>query len=207
MTVAGFSKESARMIADGASALQTIRTAGAGVPARYGRGLKRVRLAPPGQVRGGGARAGRGRAQVGGRPPAPPLCAPAAGTCSPMPHAAILYAEDNRAVRLALTDLLESEGFRVEACEDGRAALVRIEGAEPYALLLLDDVLPGASGLELTRRARALAHRRATPVVIISASEVGRAALRAGADAFLKKPEDISRVVATVARLTKSRES
>jgi len=118
-----------------------------------------------------------------------------------MPEASILYAEDNPVVRLAVRDLLESEGFRVEACADGRAALRRIEGREGYALLLLDDELPGPSGIELTRRARALAHRRTTPVVIISASEVGRAARRAGADAFLKKPEDISRIVATLARL------
>lgn len=118
-----------------------------------------------------------------------------------MPQAAILYAEDNRVVRLAVSDLLESEGFHVEACADGRAALGRIEGRENYALLLLDDELPGPSGIELTRRARALAHRRTTPVVVISASEVGREARRAGADAFLEKPEDINRLTATLSTL------
>lgn len=112
----------------------------------------------------------------------------------------ILFAEDNEAVRPALKETLELEGWRVEACADGRAALARLEGGECYDLLLFDDEMPGVSGLELTRRARGLAHRRRTPVVV-SASEVGARARRAGADAFLRKPDDVRRVAATVARL------
>ncbi|MDQ3804440.1 MAG: hypothetical protein M3416_11485 [Acidobacteriota bacterium] len=53
----------------------------------------------------------------------------------------------------------------------------------------------------MTRRARGLEHRRRTPVVIVSASEVGAGARRAGADAFLRKPDDVRSVAPTVARL------
>jgi CheY-like chemotaxis protein len=113
----------------------------------------------------------------------------------------ILFAEDNEAVRLALKETLELEGWRVEACADGRAALALLEGEGNYDLLLFDDEMPGVSGLELTRRARGLAHRRRTPVVVVSASEVGAEASRAGADAFLRKPDDMRSVAATVARL------
>jgi DNA-binding response OmpR family regulator len=39
-------------------------------------------------------------------------------------------------------------------------------------LLILDNELPGVNGIELTRRARALAHRQRTPIIMLSASDV-----------------------------------
>jgi CheY-like chemotaxis protein len=118
-----------------------------------------------------------------------------------MVHARILYAEDNALLRQTLTDTLELEGWHVVACRNGTAALWKLESDEPFDLLLLDDELPGINGVELAQRARRLKHRERTPVVIISASETGRAARQAGASAFLKKPEDINRVVETIVRL------
>jgi CheY-like chemotaxis protein len=115
--------------------------------------------------------------------------------------ARILYAEDHPTVRLAVRDALEAEGWRVEVCADGLAALAEVEGAAHYDLLLFDNELPGVSGLELTARARALAHRRATRVVIISASDYTREARRAGADLFLRKPDDISRIHVAISHL------
>jgi CheY-like chemotaxis protein len=66
-------------------------------------------------------------------------------------------------------------------------------------LLLFDNAMPGASGLELAARARQLTHRRATPCLLISASDCAAEARRAGADEFLKKPDDVQRLVAVVA--------
>ncbi|HST50662.1 MAG TPA: response regulator [Pyrinomonadaceae bacterium] len=113
----------------------------------------------------------------------------------------ILYAEDHGAIRLAVKETLEQEGWRVEACADGAAALAKLEGAESYAFLIFDNILPGISGLELVRRARSLAHRRTTPVAIVSASEVRAEALAAGADVFLRKPQDVGLLVGTVKSL------
>ena len=118
-----------------------------------------------------------------------------------MPHKTILYVEDDALLRLTVSELLEEAGWRVEACADGRAALARIESGEHFDLLLLDNGLPGVGGLELARRARLLAHRRATPVVIYSASECGREARAVGASAFLRKPQDIGRLAEVVASL------
>src|SRR5207248_120943 len=103
----------------------------------------------------------------------------------------ILYAEDHATVRLAVQETLEREGWRVEACANGAAALFRLEGEASYTLLIFDNDLPGVSGLELTRRARSLTHRCGTPVVIFSASEIRAEALSAGADVFLRKPQDV----------------
>jgi len=115
----------------------------------------------------------------------------------------ILYAEDDPWLALSVTEMLEEEGWRVNVYEDGRTALEKIEDSRSYDLLLLDNYLPGVSGLELVRRARSLKHRRDTPIIIISASEVGREALLAGADLFLKKPENICAIVEHILRLTR----
>ncbi|HVF57422.1 MAG TPA: response regulator [Pyrinomonadaceae bacterium] len=118
-----------------------------------------------------------------------------------MSRAIILYAEDDALLRQTVSETLEMEGWEVEACEDGMAALPKLESAARFDLLLFDNVLPGIGGLELARRARILAHRRLTPLIIISASEVRAEARRAGADTFLKKPDDIGLLVETIRAL------
>lgn len=118
-----------------------------------------------------------------------------------MAQATLLYVEDDELLRLTVQDTLELEGWRVESCGDGLAALMRIESAEHYDLFLFDNDLPGANGLELLRHARMLPLRQRTPIVIISATDCAREASRAGADAFLKKPDDIDQLVSTIARL------
>ena len=97
--------------------------------------------------------------------------------------------------------MLESEGWEVETCSDGDAALEKICGHTRYDLLLLDYDLPGVNGLELVSRARNLVHRARTPIVLLSATPVGLAARKAGADVFLQKPQDVTALVETINRL------
>lgn len=113
----------------------------------------------------------------------------------------ILFVEDNEVVLKVVKATLELEGWRVEVYEDGVAALRELVGEEQYDLIITDDDLPGASGLELIRRARALPHRRRTPIIMFSSGPHRAEALRAGADEFLKKPEGIYEVSKTVTRL------
>ncbi|HEX8632973.1 MAG TPA: response regulator [Pyrinomonadaceae bacterium] len=115
--------------------------------------------------------------------------------------ALILLVEDNRAVAVAVRDALEEEGWAVRHCADGAHAHREIASDAHYDLLLLDNELPGASGIELVRRARSLPRRRQTPIIMFSASDCAADARRAGADAFLRKPRDIALLVETVARL------
>jgi CheY-like chemotaxis protein len=115
----------------------------------------------------------------------------------------ILNVEDNRLVADLLKEALEAEGWKVESRADGYAAMTSLVGEEHYDLLLLDYDLPGVNGVELLRLVRKLPHRRRTPAIIISASDCEAEAWRAGANAFLRKPEDVSSVAETVARLLK----
>jgi len=113
----------------------------------------------------------------------------------------ILHVEDNQTVAGMIKETLESEGWQVEACADGAEALERITSDAHYDLLLLEYDLPGLNGIELLQQARALAHRQGIPVVVLSGTAVEEAVMQAGADAFLRKPEDISSVVEAIAHL------
>ena len=113
----------------------------------------------------------------------------------------ILYAEDDRLVSAAVRGLLEAEGWSVHACDNGSSAMNRIAGGFAYALLLFDNELPGATGVELTRYARSLPRYRTTPIIMVSATDCREEARGAGVDLFLSKPEGIARLVDAIKRL------
>lgn len=113
----------------------------------------------------------------------------------------VLHVEDHDIVARMAKEMLESEGWEVETCSDGNAALEKICGPAHYDVLLLDYDLPGVNGLELVSRARKVVHRARTPIVVLSATPIGLAARRAGADVFLQKPQDVTALVETVDRL------
>lgn len=119
----------------------------------------------------------------------------------------ILHVEDNETVAGMVKETLEDEGWQVETCADGSKALRRIKSDAQYDLLLLDYDLPGMNGIELLQQARALAHRRGIPVIVLSGTAVEEAVLEAGANAFLRKPEDISSIVEVIAKLLSSAEN
>jgi CheY-like chemotaxis protein len=113
----------------------------------------------------------------------------------------ILYAEDDRFVADTVRETLEQEGWKVITCSDGAMALRRIESDTPYDVLLLDYDLPRVNGIELVRRARQIAHRKRTPIIMLSATDCERDAWRAGVTAFLRKPEDVLKLAGTIARV------
>jgi CheY-like chemotaxis protein len=115
-----------------------------------------------------------------------------------MPLTALVI-EDHQTVADALRDTLEAEGWRVRLCANAITGRGEIESGAHFDVLILDNQLPGGmDGTELIRLARSLGHRRRTPVVMLSGSYVEGEARAAGADAFLRKPEDVSRLVETV---------
>ena len=113
----------------------------------------------------------------------------------------ILHVEDYEIVAGLAKEMLETQGWQVETCASGNAGLERITGEADYDLLLIDYDLPGVNGLELVRRARRLIHRSHTPIVVLSAAPVEAEAREAGADAFLRKPQDVGSIVETIGRL------
>jgi two-component system chemotaxis response regulator CheY len=122
----------------------------------------------------------------------------------------VLHVEDDTSVSEPVSMVLHDEGWSVETCADGAAALEKLESGERFDVLIVDNNLPNINGIELIRKTRALAHRQRTPIIMLSGSEVEMEARRAGATTFLPKPGGIALLTETVARLLarqKGRES
>jgi CheY-like chemotaxis protein/tetratricopeptide (TPR) repeat protein len=113
----------------------------------------------------------------------------------------VLHVEDDHLVSEPVSMLLHDEGWSVETCTTGAAALEKLESGERFDVLVFDNHLPDTNGVELIKHTRALAHRQQTPIIMLSGDEVEEKARRAGANAFLRKPDDVTSIPETVARL------
>lgn len=108
--------------------------------------------------------------------------------------ATILVVDDNESIVSALSEYLEASGFDVVSALDGPSALLAAEAHHPD-LALVDIMLPGIDGLELTKRFEA----RGLPVILVTArsDEVDRlVGLELGADDYITKPFSPREVVA-----------
>lgn len=117
----------------------------------------------------------------------------------------VLVVEDEPAVRGLLTELLEAEGFRVEAAGTLDGARRALEEA-PWDLVVLDRGLPDGDGLELCRSLRANEATRTLPVLVVSARmrvEERVVGLRGGADDYLGKPFHPAELAARARALTR----
>ncbi len=117
----------------------------------------------------------------------------------------ILHVEDNKVVARLVADSLGAEGMHVGSCLSGSTALEILKGDAPYDLIIVDNDLPGLNGLELVLRAKSMAHRRHTPIIMLSGDDCEKEAWRAGVDAFLRKPEAVDQLSSTIARLLEAK--
>ncbi len=111
---------------------------------------------------------------------------------------AVLTIEDDAAIRRGIVDALKFSGFDVLEAADGDTGMEMAMGRD-YDLLLLDLVLPGASGLQILERVRAA--RPTQPVIILTAmgQETDRVAgLKLGADDYVVKPFSVKELLARV---------
>ena len=115
----------------------------------------------------------------------------------------VLVVEDEQALALLLKYNLEAEGYAVDHVERGDEAEIRIEEASPD-LVILDWMLPGASGLEICRRLRARDETRELPIIMLTArgEETERVrGLSVGADDYVVKPFSVPELMARVRSL------
>ena len=113
----------------------------------------------------------------------------------------ILIADDEPHIRRILQTVLEMAGFEVDLRRDGTDALAAVRGSEHYDLILLDIMMPGATGLEVLGKIRAMDGRKSTPVVILTAKGQDadrQAAFSLGADDFLTKPFSPKKLLARI---------
>jgi CheY-like chemotaxis protein len=115
----------------------------------------------------------------------------------------ILLVEDEPAMRVLTSRLLERRGYPHLAAENGEAALVLLDGVEqPIDLLLTDVRMPRLGGGDLARRLRAQNPR--LPVILMSGDirdEADLEGLDVGRTAFLAKPFTVAELERTIAAL------
>jgi two-component system phosphate regulon response regulator PhoB len=112
----------------------------------------------------------------------------------------ILVVDDEPAQRELLRYNLEKSGFQVLLAENGREAVLRVEDDVPD-LVILDWMMPEASGIDVCRELRARSETRLMPIIMLSArGEDGDRALGldSGADDYVAKPFSPRELVARV---------
>ncbi|HET6862149.1 MAG TPA: response regulator [Pyrinomonadaceae bacterium] len=113
----------------------------------------------------------------------------------------ILCTEDDLDTREMLLVLLENSGYDVVCANDAQQAYSLIT-TEQFDLLLVDNWMPGGSGLELVRAVRSAG--QSTPILFYSGAAAAadkQEALDAGAQGYLTKPIGIADLVSEVERL------
>ena len=115
--------------------------------------------------------------------------------------ARIVIVEDEHAMRVALRDILDSEGYRTQCALDGAVGLQLIVAEKPD-LILLDVMMPKLDGYALCAELRRLAIR--TPVLMVTAK--GQVpdrvlGLDSGADDYLVKPFSTEELLARIRAL------
>jgi len=100
----------------------------------------------------------------------------------------ILLVEDEDAIRDLLKLNLELEGYEIDAVDNGRDAIKKLNGAH-FDLLILDIMLPEISGLQVAEHFRL--NDRETPILMLTAKDTSTdriTGLKMGADDYLTKP-------------------
>jgi len=113
-------------------------------------------------------------------------------------HADILIIEDEASIARLIELHLRSAGFLTYICSDGDAALVALRDSD-WRLVVLDRMLPGASGMKILRWIKASPSRGHMPVLMVTALGMPTErvhGLNEGADDYLAKPFEPDELVA-----------
>ena len=122
-----------------------------------------------------------------------------------MPFAHILIADDDPAVRDAITHSLEGDQFAVDTAEDGEEAL-ELARSSQFDVVILNVMMPRLFGTDVCRTLRGESD---VPIILLSArdGELDRVlGLELGADDYVTKPFSMAELISRVRTLLRRRE-
>lgn len=114
----------------------------------------------------------------------------------------ILIIDDERAIRRALREILEFEGFEVEEAEDGKQGVEKATN-ETFDVIFCDIKMPNMDGMEVL--AAFQENNVESPVIMISGHgniDTAVQSIKKGAFDFIEKPLDLNRILVTVRNAT-----
>lgn len=117
-----------------------------------------------------------------------------------MPIHKVLVVDDSPTERMFLAEILTTHGYEVSLAEDGAEALERIRTQAPD-LILMDVVMPGRNGFQLTRQISKDPATQHIPIVMCTSKkqQTDRIwGLRQGARDYLMKPIQAEELIAKI---------
>ncbi len=118
----------------------------------------------------------------------------------------ILIADDDRSMRVALQNVLTSDGYEIESVSDGVEAVKRCELRMP-GLILLDALMPNLNGFDACKKIRMLKGGKHVPILIVTALDDESSieqAFDSGATDFIPKPVHFAVMRQRISRLLKA---
>ena len=112
----------------------------------------------------------------------------------------VLVVDDSKTELVFLTDLLQKNGFSVKTAENADDAMRRLEEEQPD-LILMDVVMPGQNGFQLTRAIARNPQYASVPIILCTSKnqETDRVwGMRQGARDFIVKPVNAAELMAKI---------
>jgi CheY-like chemotaxis protein len=116
----------------------------------------------------------------------------------PDPMASVMIVEDDRDTREMLARFLELEGFDVREAANGQAALEALREDSRTCVILLDLMMPVMNGWQFRKAQSNDPELSKIPVVVVTAAGAREQIPAIDADAWLAKPVDFDRLLATI---------
>ncbi len=120
-----------------------------------------------------------------------------------MPVQKVLIVDDSKTETFLITAILQQHGFMVASAEDAQEAMDRIATERPE-LILMDVVMPGRNGFQLTRTITRTAEYADIPIFFCTSKdlETDRVwGLRQGARDYITKPVNAAELIAKIKAL------
>ena len=115
----------------------------------------------------------------------------------------VLVIDDSKTELMALTDILQKQGMQVRTAENGEDAMKRLAEDKPD-LILMDVVMPGQNGFQLTRAISRDPLYADVPIIMCTSKnqETDRVwGMRQGSRGYITKPVDAAELQAKIAAL------
>jgi twitching motility two-component system response regulator PilH len=117
-----------------------------------------------------------------------------------MPIHKVLVVDDSKTELVFLTDLLQKNGFSVKTAENADDAMRRLEEEQPD-LILMDVVMPGQNGFQLTRAIARNPQYASVPIILCTSKnqDTDRVwGMRQGARDYIVKPVNAAELLAKI---------
>ncbi len=115
----------------------------------------------------------------------------------------VLVVDDSKTELMFMTDLLQKKGFAVRTAENAEDCFRRLAEEKPD-LILMDVVMPGQNGFQLTRSISRTPAYSAVPIILCTCKnlETDRVwGMRQGAKDYITKPVDAAELMAKIKAL------